>query len=508
MTVTMLAPPPATLALRPYQHDAAEALLFAHLAHEAVAHGGRVLIVAHRDELLTQARDKLLLADPSADVGIVRAELDECDAQIVVASVQTLAQPHRLARVGRFSLVVIDEAHHAAAASYHAILESLGAFAPVGPLVLGVTATPGRGDGVGLDEIFEEIVYWMNILDGIRGGYLADLRAVSVTLDTDFSGVRSRGGDLADGELGDALLAADAPEHVAAAYREHADGRRALVFTPTVAVAASMAGALRGAGVPAAHVSGETPRDERASILARFRSGELRAVANAMLLTEGYDEPAADCIIVARPTKSASLYTQMIGRGTRLHPGKRDCLIVDVIGQAGRHDLVSTASLFGLSRRALAAQTVTEAVEARQAAQDAALRRERPDARLVARPVDLFKQRALHWVEADPTTFVLSVPGGRIVLRQHVGGWRATLTDRDGAREIGRDLPLPYAQGVAEDRARALGAEWLVDPDAPWRRRPASEKQLALLLRRRLRVSSDLTAGEASDLIASGRRAG
>jgi len=259
MTATMLAPPPATLALRPYQHDAAEAfragarrglrrmliqmatglgktVLFAHLAHEAVALGGRVLIVAHRDELLAQARDKLLLADPSADVGIVRAELDECDAQIVVASVQTLAQSHRLARVGRFSLIVIDEAHHAAAASYHAILDALGAFASVGPLVLGVTATPGRGDGVGLDEIFEEVVYAKTILSGIRDGYLADLRAVSVTLDTDFSAVRSRGGDLAEGELGDALLTADAPEHVASAYREHADGRRALVFAPTVAV--------------------------------------------------------------------------------------------------------------------------------------------------------------------------------------------------------------------------------------------------------------------------------
>ncbi len=198
----------------------------------------------------------------------------------------------------------------------------------------------------------------------------------------------------------------------------------------------------------------------------------------------------------------------MIGRGTRLHPGKRDCLIVDVIGQAGRHDLVSTASLFGLSRRALAVQTVAEAVEARQEAQDAPLRRERPDARLVTRPVDLFKRRALHWVEADPTTFVLSVPGGRIVLRRHAAGWRATLTDRDGAREIGRDLPLPYAQGVAEDRARALGAARLVDPHAPWRKWPASEKQLDLLTRRGVRVPAEVTAGEASDLIASGRRAG
>jgi len=222
----------APLALRPYQRQAADAVisayrrgvrrmlvqlatglgktvLFAHLAHTVVSNGRRVLIIAHRDELLTQARDKLLTVDPSADVGIVRAELDETDARIVVASIQTIVRPNRLARLGRFDLVVVDECHHAAARSYRDVLEALGAFEPDGPMVLGVTATPGRGDGVGLDSVFQEIVYEMGILDGIQGGYLCDLRAVSVTLDTDFSDVHTRNGDLADGELGDALIAAD-----------------------------------------------------------------------------------------------------------------------------------------------------------------------------------------------------------------------------------------------------------------------------------------------------------
>ena len=192
MTTLLLPPAPPGLALRPYQREAAAAfdagaarglrrmlvqlptgtgktVLFAHEAHEAVALGGRVLVIAHREELLDQARDKLLMADPSADVGIVQAERDAPGAGIVVASIQTLARPTRLARLtaaGRFALVVVDEAHHAAAPSYRAVLDELGAFAPVGPLVLGVTATPGCGDGVGLHEIFEAIVFRMTIEEG------------------------------------------------------------------------------------------------------------------------------------------------------------------------------------------------------------------------------------------------------------------------------------------------------------------------------------------------------
>lgn len=531
MSAATLAPPAERLELRPYQRQAAEAViagyrrglrrmlvqlatglgktvLFAHLAPAVVASGRRVLVIAHRDELLTQARDKLLAVDPTADVGLVRAELDGIEAQIVVASIQTIVNPKRLTRLGRFGLIVIDEAHHAAAASYRAVLESLGAFEPDGPCVLGVTATPGRGDGVGLDSIFQEIVYRVGILEGIQQGYLCDVRAVSVTLATSFDDVHTRNGDLAEGELGEALIAADAPAHVARAYLDHAAGRRAIVFTPTVAVAQQMADALNDVGVTAAWVSGETPRDERRATLAALKAGTVRAVANCSVLVEGFDCPPVDCIITARPTKSASSYTQMVGRGTRIYPGKDDCLVLDVVGQAGRHDLVTAATLFGLDPRELARRTVTQALAARQLAQDAEERRRADDgARLVARPVELFKRRPLHWVAAGADRFVLSIPGGRIVLGQDRRGWTAAL-ERYGEHPlvIGRDLPLEYATGVAEDRARQMGALALVDPNAPWRGHPASEKQLDLLRRRGMRLRPDLTAGQASDLIAAGLR--
>ena len=326
----------------------------------------------------------------------------------------------------------------------------------------------------------------------------------------DWQGDRS-GGDLADGDLGDELIAADAPEHVAAAYLEHAAGRRAIVFTPTVAVARLMADALNDAGVAAAWVSGETPRDERAATLGALRDGSVRVVANAALLTEGFDLPQLGCVVVARPTKSTALYQQMIGRGTRLHPGKRDCLVLDVVGQAGRHDLVTVPGLFGVTARGgMRGRTVTEVLD-EQGREDAARDRheeQRRHGRLVSRPVELFKQRPLHWVEASDASYVLSIPDGRIRLQQGRRGWSVAIA-RYGAvpAVIARDLPLPYAQGLAEDRARSMAAAQLVDPNAAWRQRPASEKQLAVLRRRGLLYGrSGLTAGEASDLIAAGRR--
>src|SRR5262249_53884745 len=156
-------------------------------------------------------------------------------------SIQTLAQPRRLERLTPdFRTIVVDEAHHAAAASYRRVLDHLGAFEPRDLLTLGVTATPTRGDRIGPDDIFEVIVYNRPILDMIESGYLADLRAIQVHLEADLDALRVRGGDFADDELGDALLEANAPEHAAAAYCEHAAGRKALIFTPTVSLAYAM----------------------------------------------------------------------------------------------------------------------------------------------------------------------------------------------------------------------------------------------------------------------------
>lgn len=324
--------------------------------------GGRTLILAHRDELISQAEAKVREVWPEADVGVVKAERNEVRAQVVVASVQTLARARRLEQLAApyedpgifspalapFDLVVVDEAHHSAADSYRAILDRLRAGQPgcplaaegvdhdheriatpeevsagcelgitfdpcpgpaAGPLLLGVTATPDRGDGKGLDDLFDEVTFAYDILWGIRSDYLADLRGVRVSVDTlDMSGVKVRRGDYDQGQTGRAMEEAQAERFVVKAWQEHAADRQTLVFTPTVEVARLVAEEFRHAGVRAEHVHGGTPLDERRSILRRYSEGDLQVIANCAVLTEGYDEPRTDCIVVARPTKSRALY--------------------------------------------------------------------------------------------------------------------------------------------------------------------------------------------------------
>jgi ATP-dependent helicase IRC3 len=514
-----VAPAVPTLALRPYQQEAIAAIaaaerrgvrrqlialptgtgktvIFAYLMAERE---GRALVIAHRDELISQAVEKLQLVNPSVAVGVVKAERDEHGYPVVVASVQTLARPGRLARLPLdFDTIVIDEAHHAAAETYRTVVEHFGGFAAAGPLVVGFTATPERGDGVGLAAVFQEIVYQRPMLDMMSAGYLCDLRAVQVQLRADFGALHVRAGDFIDSEVEECLLAANAPEHAVAAYQEHASGRKTILFTTTVRLAHAMAAEFRDAGIRAEALDGTTPLHERHAILGRLKSGATRVVANCAVLTEGFDEASVDCIVVARPTKSRPLYVQLIGRGTRPYPGKDDCLVLDLVGAAGRHEIQTTASLFGLDPSNIARRGVTEVLAERTAAQEA----ERVQGELVARTVGLFRARSLHWVHAGDL-FLLSVGvHGQLALVPHGERWDVIRTSSAGERDIIASAhPLDYAMGIAEDRARAYQATALLDPAAPWRARPASAKQLDALRRFRIRIPAGLTAGEASDHI-------
>jgi superfamily II DNA or RNA helicase len=357
--VTVTEAPHVRLTLRPYQLDvldridAAEArgvrkqlvvmatgtgktICFAGLAERR---GCRTLILAHRDELVSQAAAKVREVWPGVSVGVVKASRNEVDAHVVVASVQTLARAQRLAqliapfaddnriigRVDPFGLVVVDEAHHTAADSYRGILDALRAGhpadpipdepefdvdpEPAGPLLLGVTATPDRGDGKGLDDLFDEIVASYDVLWGIRSGFLADLRGIRVTVTgLDMDDVRTRHGDFDQGQAGRLMEEAGADVQVVRAWKEHALGRRTLVFTPTVAMAELVASAFAAEGIDAGWVHGGTPLEERRRILADYSAGRITVLANCAVLTEGYDEPRTDCIVVARPTKSRALY--------------------------------------------------------------------------------------------------------------------------------------------------------------------------------------------------------
>jgi superfamily II DNA or RNA helicase len=459
-------------------------------------------VLAHRDELISQAAEKLRMVDPTTRIGIVKAERDEREAPVVVASVQTLSRRSRLSRIAQdFSTVVVDEAHHATADTYIRILEHVGSLSDNGPLTLGVTATPERADGTPLGDVWQEIVYSADILAMIRSRYLCDLRAVRVHVEVDLDRVHTQAGDLVAGELDDALRAANAPGHVLTAYTQHALGRKALLFTPTVALAHDMAAIFVDAGIAAEALDGTTASEERREILKRLRSGETMVVANCAVLTEGFDEPSIDCIIVARPTKSRPLYVQMVGRGTRTWPGKTDCLIIDLVGSTKRHKLMSVSTLFGLEVEELHGASVVEATSKREQEQAA----REAHGRLVAQTVDLFESRELHWIGSEPSRFVLSIGDGLLILRSaDLAKWTVDHVTRDRERtQIAADLDLGYAQGVAEDYARKLGAGVLVSRTARWRQELATDKQIMALRRWRIPIRPGLTKGEASDLLAA-----
>lgn len=303
------------------------------------------LILVHRDELVTQAVEKLTEVNADRKVGVVKAERDEWDADIVVASVQSL-QRKRLQRYerGHFGQIVIDECHHATAPSYERILAHLDA-----PVVLGVSATPFRGDRQSLSKVFEKLVFALPFPQAVKDKWLVDFVPYRIRSGVSLEGVHTTAGDFAAGELERAVNVDKRNGLVVESWLRLGEGRRTIAFTAGVDHAYRLAEMFRAAGVAAEAVCGETPLSERRAILERLRSGETRVVANAMVLTEGFDCPDVACICVARPTKSVGLFTQMVGRGARLAADKDNCIVIDVADEGGRHRVVSVAELIGVA---------------------------------------------------------------------------------------------------------------------------------------------------------------
>jgi superfamily II DNA or RNA helicase len=265
----------------------------------------------------------------------LRANL--CD-RVVVASVQTLSRAERLQRfpANHFSTIIVDEAHRTLADSYLRILERFNQ-----AKVLGVTATPDRGDKRSLAKFYEDIAFEISLTDMIRAGWLCPIRVRTVPLEIDISEVGMRAGDYSDEEIATALE--PMLHELADAVMEHSGNRKSLIFLFLVRTSYQFADILREHGLAAEAICGES--SDRKEILAKFHSGKTQILCNAMLLTEGYDEPSIDCLICLRPTIIRSLFAQMVGRGTRIHPGKNNLLLLDFLWLSRQHDLVKPAAL-------------------------------------------------------------------------------------------------------------------------------------------------------------------
>lgn len=302
-------------------------VILATIAAQAAARGRHVLILVHRRELIHQTASKLAWA--GLDHGVIAAGHPVTDARVQVASVQTIVR--RLPRIAWTpSLVIIDEAHHAAAGSWRQILEHWP-----DAYRLGVTATPCRLDGRGLSEAFDQLVTGPSVADLVFWGFLSPARIYAPPVVADLSGVRRRAGDYANDQAAAAMDRPTVTGDAIAHYQRLAAGQQAIAFCCNVAHAVSVCNAFKTAGIGAALLLGDTP--DRDQVVAQYAAGAVRVLVTVDVVSEGFDVPAASCAILLRPTQSLGLYLQQVGRVLRPSPGKDAALILDHVGNVTRH---------------------------------------------------------------------------------------------------------------------------------------------------------------------------
>ena len=462
--------------LRPYQAEAKQAILaawdegyrktllvlptgcgktvvFSSVTENQVNKGHRVLIMAHRGELLDQAADKLRTASGLESV------LEKADSTslgsflpVTVGSVQSLAQEKRLARFPNdyFQDIIVDEAHHCLSDSYQRVLDHFP-----DANILGVTATPDRGDMKNLGEFFDSKAYEYSMSEAIRDGYLCPIKAQMIPLELDIGSVGLSSGDFAAGEIGCALE--PYLQQIAQEMKTYCQGRKTVVFLPLIATSQKFCRMLNDIGFSAAEVNGNS--EDRAEVLSDFENGRYDVLCNSMLLTEGWDCPSVDCIVILRPTKIRSLYQQMVGRGMRLSPGKENLLLLDFLWMTARHDLCRPSAL--ISKDEKIARMIDEKMKSDEDGVDLIEAEEQAERDILAeREAALAKQL------------------------EEMRGKKRKLVD-----------PLQYALSIAaEDLTNYV-------PTFAWEMAPPSEKQMAFLERRGIFADSVSNAGLASLLI-------
>lgn len=397
-------------------------IVFASVAADQVRAGDRVLILAHRGELLEQAADKLQRSTGLVSA-VEKAESTCLDSwfRVVVGSVQTLQRTARLERFPQdyFGTIIIDEAHHAITDGYRRILDYFS-----GARVLGVTATPDRGDMRNLGEVFDSLAFEYKLTEAIKEGYLCKIMAQTIPLKLDITSVTMSGGDYAVGDLGTALD--PYLEQIAAEMAQRCKDRKTVVFLPLIKTSQKFRDLLNAHGFRAAEVNGQS--DDRKQLLADFDAGRYNVLCNSMLLTEGWDCPSVDCVVILRPTKVRSLYSQMVGRGTRLSPGKTDLLLLDFLWMTDKHELCRPADLVCEDRTVarqmtehLAETGCPEDIEeaAAQASEDVVAQREEALAK------QLEEQRRKKAKLVDPLQYEMSIQAEDLAGYVPAFGWEA-----------------------------------------------------------------------------------
>ena len=442
-------------------------IVFASVAADQVRAGDRVLILAHRGELLEQAADKLQRSTGLVSA-VEKAESTCLDSwfRVVVGSVQTLQRTARLERFPQdyFGTIIIDEAHHAITDGYRRILDYFDR-----AKVLGVTATPDRGDMRNLGEVFDSLAFEYKLTDAIKEGYLCKIMAQTIPLKLDITDVGFTSGDYSLGQLGTALD--PYLEQIAAEMAQRCRDRKTVVFLPLIKTSQKFRDLLNAHGFRAAEVNGQS--DDRKQVLTDFEADKYNVLCNSMLLTEGWDCPSVDCVVVLRPTKVRSLYSQMVGRGTRLSPGKTDLLLLDFLWMTDKHELCRPADLVCEDRTVarqmtenLAQTGCPEDIEeaAVQASEDVVAQREEALAK------QLEEQRRKKAKLVDPLQYEMSIQAEDLAGYVPAFGWEAGPPSAEQSAALEKMGILPDAvesAGKASlllDRLNKRRAEGLTTP--------------------------------------------
>lgn len=492
-------------------------VVFSELARQLEAEGKRVLILMHREELVQQTVNKLQAMGVKS-VGVVKANRNETWARVVVATVQTLYGERRRKMLGGVDVVIYDEMHHAASRSNRKLLTDLGVFEDR-TLAVGFTATFVRSDKHKLSQDWS-VVIELDVVWGIEHGYLTDVVAHSIRVpDLDLSGVKSKaGGDFADGDLGEAMHNSKAVEVAVNAWRRYAENKPTILFAPTVATAQEFALGFLADGVAAEAVFGVTETAERQAIYERLRSGRTKVLASVGVLTEGFDIPAIECAVLARPTKSKGLWQQMAGRALRLFPGKDQAILLDITGDVENHSIASITDLTEPKDRSeeeekpravslcVCSETWSKCCTIGETASWCARNKTKglcscdcvcgenlPDEEIVLVhgdhdvEVDLFAGSSTAWLQTGAGINFIATSRRVWFIAQEPGaeGWRVgcsgTTSSMDGGGWMTDAMDMTSAMAVAQQRAQDED-ESVARRDSKWRKTKPSQKQLHMAL--------------------------
>jgi len=529
-----------------------------------------MLVIAHREELIDQALEKIQRQNPGLMVSVEQGpRYSNRYSDVVVASIQTLAAQKfkrlkDLLRQHKFRIVIVDEAHHAAAASYRTALVHLGflppadasdsdeieavtvedvammaknleqwdVVAPKDRLLVGFTATPNRSDAVGLACVFQSIAYSYGLKQAIDDNWLVPIVPWVVETKTSIEAVGVNRGDFNQKELGGAVNNYARNALLVESWMKFAREESTIVFSAGVEHAHDIAAAFTAVGVQARAISGKTPSNERRAVLAAYSRGDVQVVINAMLLTEGTDLPRTACIVHGAPTQSSTLYEQKTGRGLRLYPGKTECIVIDLVDVTRRHSLQTAPMLYGLPPTLKPIGKNLRELEDEFAAflekhpgftGDGLGRKTMEELNAYAMTFDIWKLpelgdfangRKMKWSKVGDAEYLLQYPwldGTEIlkVARDLLSHFAVSLTFRpkEGAvRQRTLAMEIESATKAAEIAETFVLSERkqvarMRSLDAPWRSKAMSPGQRDLLNRLRVAFKPGITAGEASDLI-------